>query len=323
MNKQDIYRQIQREYENERYKNTLLAEKRREQVYNRLSVVRDIDIQLKELGVKLTRLTVNHAPKAEISNIANQVNTLNSKKATALNSIGITEEYLAPIYTCPQCKDTGYINSQKCSCMKKRLIKKYYAASNLENVLQFENFDNFDLHHYSNTPYPDEDLTPMVNMSSILEDVLSQTAPEQNNCFNFYFYGNSGLGKTFMCSCIAKCMLDRGLSVIYMTAYSLASLLEKNRFRHEELDEADEAVDMLFDADLLIIDDLGTESPNSVTAAEIFNVINSRLINKKSTVISSNLRPAELSAPYSDRVVSRIVGNYTVHHFYGNDIRMK
>jgi DNA replication protein DnaC len=160
-------------------------------------------------------------------------------------------------------------------------------------------------------------------VQEILEDVLTHTDLSVNEFFNYYFYGNSGLGKTFMCSCIAKQLLDSAYSVIYMTAYNLASLLEKNRFRYDNNEDTDEAVEMLFDADLLIIDDLGTESPNSVTASEIFNVINNRLIKRKSTVISSNLEPSELAMLYSDRVVSRIMGNYTLHHFYGSDIRMK
>ena len=108
-----------------------------------------------------------------------------------------------------------------------------------------------------------------------------------------------------------------------MTAYSLAALLENNRFRRADFsEEPSEAVDMLFDTDLLIIDDLGTESPNNFTVSEFFNIINTRLINNNATIISSNLSPNELRPLYSDRIVSRIIGRYEVHHFYGSDIRM-
>lgn len=323
MNKQNIYRQIEREYENERYKNSLLLEKRREQIYARLPIVKEIDAQLKAQGVSLMRLALRHADSSEVEAVNAKITLLNKQKEAALASIGLSQDCLQPVYTCPNCKDTGYIGSTKCSCMKKRLVEKYYAVSNLSNILELENFDRFDLSFYEKTPFLDEELSPFENMRLILEDVLTNADFAENDFFNYYFYGNSGLGKTFMCSCIAKKLLDEGNSVIYMSAYSLADLLEKNRFRHDELEDDDESIDMLFDADLLIIDDLGTESPTSVTASEIFKVINNRLINRKSTVISSNLSPRELSGAYSDRVVSRIVGHYTVHHFYGNDIRMK
>ncbi len=321
MNKQTIYKQIHREYELERDKNSRLEEQRLNSLYERLPKLKETDKELKFLSISLTKQIISHSPSIE--NIKHEISLLKAKRTAILKSAGLSEEYLAPIYTCSLCKDTGYIDSEKCTCLKNKLIKKYYALSNLDTVLEYENFEKFDLSHYSNEPYPNEELTPFANMSNILEEVLDLIDTKKNRYFNFYFYGNSGLGKTFMSSCIAKSLLDRGMSVIYMTAYSLATLLEKNRFRHDELEEDDEAVDMLFEADLLIIDDLGTESPNSVTVTEFFNILNSRLINKKSTVISSNLKPSELSIQYSDRVVSRIVGSYNIHHFYGNDIRMK
>jgi DNA replication protein DnaC len=323
MNKQEIYKQIQKEYEKTRSNNELALEKKKEMLYSKLPEAKAIDTRLKELGISLTKLALRHAAPSELESVKNEITALNLRKEELLLSVGLTKASLEPIYTCPLCKDTGYIGSKKCACLKKKLISRYYKISNLDTVLQYENFEHFNLNYYSEQPYPDEEVNPRENMRDILEDVLTHTDLSVNEAFNYYFYGNSGLGKTFMCSCIAKKLLDSACSVIYMTAYSLASLLEKNRFRYDDTEDTNEAVEMLFDADLLIIDDLGTESPNSVTASEIFNVINSRLIKRKSMVISSNLEPSELAMLYSDRVVSRIMGNYTLHHFYGSDIRMK
>jgi DNA replication protein DnaC len=323
MNKQDVYRQIQREYETIRYNNDLAVENRKKELYSKFPQIKSIDDRLKELGISLTKLALRHAAASELDAVKSEVKILNEKKAALLSAAGLDKALFEPMYTCAVCKDTGYIGTKKCACLKKKLIAKYYKISNLDTILQYENFEHFNLAYYSESPHPNEELTPRENMQEILEDVLSHTELSVNGSFNYYFYGNSGLGKTFMCSCIAKKLLDSAYSVIYMTAYALASLLEKNRFRYDDIGETDEAVEMLFDSDLLIIDDLGTESPNSVTASEIFNVINSRLIKQRSTVISSNLEPSELATLYSDRVVSRIIGNYTLHHFYGSDIRMK
>lgn len=318
MNRQEIYRQIQKEYENERSKNALIDEQNRQELYKRLPEIKETDEQIRQLGLSLIKLAVRHAPKAEIDEVNRRIRQLSQKKAITAKNHGITLP--EPVYTCPKCKDTGYIGSKKCSCMKKKLIEKYYAASNLSHMLKYENFSNFNLKCYSDEPYPGEELSPRKNIKTILEDVYSLINSE-DKYFNLYFYGNSGLGKTFMCSCIAKYMLDKGSSVIYMTAYALTSLLEKNRFRPDEAQDTAESADMLFSCDLLIIDDLGTESITSITAAEIFNIINSRLINRKSTVISSNMSTAEIGTIYSDRVRSRILGNYKICYFYGSDIR--
>lgn len=322
MNIKSIYRQIQKEYEQERSKNELKAEKRLNELYTKLPSLKEINRELKADGIKLTKQMLLHAPQTEVQATQNDIARLRDKKKAALASLGLTPDYLAPIYTCEKCKDTGYIGSNKCECMKKKLVDKCYDISNLKNILQFENFDNFNLDHYSTAPFEGKAKSPYDNMAAILEDVLSQTELDSDRYFNFYFYGASGLGKTFMCSCIAKKLLDNGKTVIYMTAAALTALIEKNRFHRDELDDDDEAFDMLFQCDLLIIDDLGTEAPTAFTAAEIFNIINTRLTNKKSCVISSNLAPNKLAAQYSDRVVSRIIGSYKIHEFYGSDIRI-
>jgi DNA replication protein DnaC len=325
MNKQYIYSQIQRGYELERDKNDKLLQKRRQELYARLPVLKEIETRLAELGLKLTRLTVLHSGKSELDAVSKEIAALNAKKLAALATLtseGIDESYLQPIYTCEKCKDTGYIGNEKCACMKKKLIDYYYNASNLSKVLEYENFSKFKLTHYSDERLGDLP-SPRENIEEILQNIKKTLSSDNIKYFNYYFYGNSGLGKTFMCSCIAKYLLDRGYSVIYMTAYSLAGLLEQNRFHRDEYENVSEAVAMLFDSDLLIIDDLGTEPSTSITAAEFFNVINTRLINKRSTVISSNLSTEKLLTIYSDRVVSRIIGNYNINYFYGEDIRMK
>lgn len=324
MDKQTVYREIERDYERIRSDNEKREAMRRQAVYEKLPVVKEIDSQTAMLGAALVKNAVRHAPLSENEKIKVQLEQLSTKKEAALKSIGLSKDYLEKIYTCPLCKDTGYIKSEKCTCMKKKLIEKYYAMSNLSSVLEFENFDKFRSDCYSDSPFEGETLSPRKNIEEIEANVKACIRDiKKDGCFNHYFYGKPGLGKTFMCSCIAKEMLDMGYVVVYMTACGLAEIFEKKHFSRDDREEAEDAVEMLFDADLLIVDDLGTEPANTIIAGEFFNLINIRLTEKKSTVISSNLSARELALKYSDRVLSRIMGSYNLHHFYGVDLRSK
>ena len=138
---------------------------------------------------------------------------------------------------------------------------------------------------------------------------------------NIFLYGDTGMGKTFLSNCIAKALIDSGVSVIYVTSFELVNIFEK---RIKDKTEADAfAYDHIFDADLLIIDDLGTEFTNSFTKSNLFEIINERLLHQKSTVISSNLNIREIKELYTERIASRIADRYKILRFFGDDIRAK
>ena len=159
----------------------------------------------------------------------------------------------------------------------------------------------------------------MVNISSICEGFVSNF--KENNEENLLFYGTTGLGKTFMCNCIAKALLDKNKIVIYQTAFKILEIIERRRFGRDENRFDDFQYNLLFDADLLIIDDLGTELSNAFTNAEVFNIVNTRLINGTKTIISTNLTPKEISETYTDRVFSRVLEKFIPLRFYGPDLR--
>ena len=137
---------------------------------------------------------------------------------------------------------------------------------------------------------------------------------------NLYFYGDTGIGKTFLSNCIAKELLDRGYSVIYFTAFQLFDILGRDKFGRNE--NASDAHQNIFGCDLLIIDDLGTELSNSFTSSQLFLCLNERILRRKSTIISTNLRMNQLADIYSERVLSRISSSYTVMNLFGADIRI-
>jgi DNA replication protein DnaC len=192
--------------------------------------------------------------------------------------------------------------------------------SNIEKQLSVQNFEHFDLTVFSLEKGAKDAISQRDNMKQILSEAESfvQDFPNSQNLF---FYGASGLGKTYLCNCIAKSLLDSGHSVIYQTPFSIINIIEKKTFTDKSNTFVQMAYAQLTEADLLIIDDLGTETPNSFTISEFYNIINSRILANKSTIISTNIKLSEISSFYNDRIDSRIKGHYKLLKFFGPDIR--
>jgi len=209
-------------------------------------------------------------------------------------------------------------------CLKQRLIQKYYDCSNLSGVLERENFSTFDIRCYSATVINSEQMSPRARMEAIhgVCKEFTEGFMGEEKRGNLLFYGEPGLGKTFLCNCIAKEILDKGATVLYSTAPKLFKALEVFRFNRQEAGDP-ETVEALTEVDLLIIDDLGTEVSTLVTASELFNILNTRLLENRSIVISTNLSPAEIKNQYSERIVSRFFGEFKMLKFIGDDIRVK
>ena len=149
------------------------------------------------------------------------------------------------------------------------------------------------------------------------------TTFEEQNDMNLLFYGKPGLGKTFLLNCIAKDLMEQNVQVMYITAYDMLRTLEELKFSKEKTQDLIYARDLLYNAELLIVDDLGIEVANSFTNSEIFNLINSRIIRGKKTLISTNLNQKELSDTYTDRVFSRVYQKFTILKFIGDDLRIR
>jgi DNA replication protein DnaC len=194
--------------------------------------------------------------------------------------------------------------------------------SNLGKVFERENFDSFNINYYSEVVCPVYGLSPRANMGRIWRVALEFVEYFGKRCENLYFYGDTGLGKTFLTNCIAQDLLNEGHTVLYATATQLFKQVEDTRFNREKSAKG-LPLQAAYEVDLLIIDDLGTEFITSVTNSELFNFINVRLLDKKSTIISTNLGIEELKNTYSERISSRIEGEYNLLHFVGDDIRLR
>ena len=241
-----------------------------------------------------------------------------------LRNNGYPEDYLEPPYQCPDCKDTGYVgeyNDIPCHCLKKHATDLIYRDEPIMKRLLTDHFEDFDLSGYS-SKRDSSGMSSRENAQQALEQSKRFVETFDNSFHNLFFYGTSGSGKTFLSSCIAGSLINTDHTVIYISAVRLFNVCSDYTFG-EKKDTDDYAYKSLFTADLLIIDDLGTEVSNTFTTSSFFYLINDRLLNSKSTIISTNLTLNEVSEIYSQRVYSRLVEKYNFFHLFGFDGRIE
>lgn len=320
---ENIIHEILKEYEMKRDKAEKEALLRRNRLYKEIPELEKIDDKIKEIGIQITQAIFKEPEKGKelLNSLREKLNFLKKKKTEILKSHGYPEDYLEPKYECNICKDTGYVNGKRCKCFNQKLINIYYKQSSIAEILQKENFSNFNFEYYSDKPYGDKP-SPRANMRTIVEFALNFIKHFDTIEESLFFYGNSGLGKTFLANCIAKELLDRGKSVIYRTAPDLIEGLRINKLNPDS-EIYNEYLELLKECDLLIIDDLGTEPITAFSLQEFFNILNTRLLLGKKFIISTNLPLSEIMAIYPERIYSRIFGHFKLLNFYGEDIRLK
>ncbi len=322
MTKEEIYTAIAEDYENDRASAESKAHLLKKRLYEENPRLAEIDSEIMQNGVELFKISASGAYNTEQrENFRVKIDALNKEKDNVLKNAGYSLEALEPRYKCDICKDNGFVGSKRCQCFRMRLADKLYDLSNIGPLLEDENFNTFDYSRFSKEKNKDG-ISPYENIMNIVMDVMGAVDDIDEKPMHILFYGNSGLGKTFMCNCIAKSLMERGYFVVYMSAYKLFSYMLRFRFGRETDKEA-EAVRLLNECDLLVIDDLGTEGVNAGTIPELFDIINTRLLNNKSILISTNLSLADISKTYSERIFSRITGNFNIYKFIGSDLRLK
>jgi len=319
------FNRILREFDHRQSKNINIQKQRQAEIFTKIPQLERLHRQIGNIGLNSIRLAMENPSEKDTyeRELKENLHVLKEKKKTLLSQHGYAPDYLDPIYDCLDCKDTGYINNKKCHCLKQAIIDFAYEQSNLKEILQRENFNTFSFEPYSKEIDKSMGISPFENMTSVHQICIDFVDSFDTEFKNLILYGHSGLGKTFLCNSIAKALLDEGKTVIYLSAFQLFRLFENYRFHKEEEIVTHDDIESIFICDLLIIDDLGTEFANSVTRAELFNCLNTRLLNQKPTVVSTNLSPGQWVDQYSERVVSRIFGYYTQLKFIGSDIRLK
>ncbi len=318
------YNAIIRRYDQLQLANNRQLEERQQEVYKIIPAMTQLDEQIAQTAASYARQAILSPKSNSKEQFRREMAVLEQRKKDLLVSHGFSGNYLEPTYHCPDCKDTGFIGDKKCHCFKQAVVDLVYSQSNIRERLEKENFGSFSMDYYSDTIDRRLGISPRENMEHVLSACMDFIKNFDQSSQNLLLYGNTGVGKTFLSNCIAKELLDGAHTVIYLTAFELVDILEKNTFgKDDENDIPENMFNYCLDCDLLIIDDLGTELNNSFVTSQLFLCINERLLNHKSTIISTNLSLDELQKEYSERIFSRIISNYTVLPVLGEDIRVK
>lgn len=316
------YDAIMREYGRQQIENHHKLEERRKEIYARLPVVRQLEAEIAERSVACAKKLLE-GDKSVLDRLKEDLRDLREQKALIIRAAGYPDDYLELHYRCPDCRDTGLIDGRKCHCFLQAQMKLLHAQSNLEDVLERENFKALSYEYYDDTEIlPQLGITNAAYMRRVVAGCREFVRDFDKKHDNLLFTGSTGVGKTFLTNCIARELMDDFHSVIYLTASDLFDVFSRNKFDYDNAEDMKDMYRFILDCDLLIIDDLGTELNNSFTSSQLFYCINERMNMSRSTIISTNLTLARLRDSYTDRVTSRFMSGYRIIPLYGGDIRL-
>jgi len=299
-----------------------MCEIRLQKAYIMSPRIKEIDAQLRETMIELVGAAFKPDGRDRIDSISARNLSLQEERREEIARIGMEESLLDGDFLCVLCHDSGYRKGEICKClMELYTIEQAKELSSLLNLGK-EIFENFNLDYYSSDPDPETGISPRESMEVIFEMCREYARRFGKRSVNLFFNGAPGLGKTFLSSCIARVVSENGFSVVYNTAGSIFAKFEDAKFnRTDDQDTARAEIKRILECELLIFDDLGTEMTTAFTISALYEIINTRLITGRKTIVSSNLTMSELHARYSEQIMSRLEGEFQVLTFRGSDIR--
>lgn len=319
-----ILRRAVQKFEEDRRAREQQFQTQREAIFRRQPRLREIESELSGTASRIIAAAMRRGtdPLPAVEVLRDENLGLQAEKRRLLTQMGYPEDALEEAPVCPLCGDTGYRNGGVCRC-----LKNYYAREQQKELsrmldLGTQSFETFSLDWYSRERNFTAGISPRENMEWVYNTCRTYAqnfAPGVSG--NLLLTGGTGLGKTFLSAAIARVVSEKGCSVVYDTAGSIFRRFESQKFRREDGEEADADVERVLHCDLLILDDLGTEMTTAFVQSALYQIVNTRLMERRSTIISTNLTPGELARRYTPQIASRIEGEYTLLPFAGEDIR--
>lgn len=322
MDSGEVLNSVVAEYDKLRSENEKMRDRRVAEVYEKLPEIEEIDKKIAEIGSSTLKEILANPEKSGLKeDMKSKFTVLKQQRSEILAKNSIPSDFDKVHYRCDICKDTGHIDGGgKCGCFSQRLIDCMYKQSGIGELLKYQNFDTFNLEYYSKVKPKDKKFSPYENMKNIKSYCERYVEEFDKNRKSLCFYGDTGLGKTFISCCIAKAMMDKGKSVLYLSAAKLFKMMDDYRYGKAD---GDSGIDDIYGCDLLVIDDLGAETQTRSSAANLLELVNDRTISNKKIIINTNLNFEGMEMRYTKRFSSRLLENFTVMIFYGEDIRRK
>ncbi len=309
-------------FEEDRRERQERCRERRERIFTRQPRLRQIDAELRSTMSRIITSALRRGtdPASAIAVLRDENLSLQAEKRELLAKLGLPEDALDETPACPLCGDTGYRDGRMCRCLRSYCAREQQRELSRMLDLGSQSFDTFDLSWYSDRLEPGQRKSARQHM----EEKVYNSCAEYASHFgkrpeNLLLFGAPGLGKTHLSAAIAREVSERGFSVVYDTAGHIFGQFEQQKFGREE--EADDHVERVLSCDLLILDDLGSEMTTAFVQSALYQIINTRLMERRSTIISTNLTPEGIAQRYSPQIASRIEGEYTLLPFVGEDIR--
>lgn len=317
-----IMRRALQRFEEDRTQRENRLEERRQNIFRRQPRLRQIDSELRSTMSRIIARALRQGtdPRPAVEQLREENLGLQEEKRVLLAGMGLSEDALDAKPACALCGDTGYRGGAVCRC-----LKQYYAQEQQKELsrmldLGSQSFDTFSLEWYSDQIAAGQPRSARSHMEERVYNSCAEFAHGfGRHARNLLLFGAPGLGKTHLSAAIAREVSEKGFSVVYDTAAHIFERFEIQKFGREE--DAENDVERILNCDLLILDDLGTEMTTAFVQSALYQIINTRLMEKKSTIISTNLSPEKLEQRYTAQTVSRIEGEYQILPFVGEDIR--
>lgn len=315
----ELFADVRRQMEEGRLQALDIAQRNRQELYAKLPEVYAIDLELSRTGLlimeEISKGKEGLQERLETIRLDNQ--DLQARREACIRRAGYPADYDLPPYACKKCNDTGYDGQKMCTCLRAALSREGMKRAGVGKLFETQRFETFNLDYYRHDPRVQATMQSYLQICRRYADTFTT-----EDSRNLLLFGATGLGKTHLSTSIAGVVVEKGYDVLYESAPNLLSAYEAERFGRGSGALVTDTSRYLA-CDLLIIDDLGAEMVNSFTVGVIYNILNTRIVSRKSTIISTNLTPDEIRSRYTDRVASRLFGEFQLMRFEGKDIRMQ
>lgn len=315
-----LLRLAQEEYVRERDARRAAFERQREDVFARCPRLRQVDEELRGTVGKILAAALRRGtdPTREIARLRDENLSLQAEKQNLLTDMGLPFDALEEKPACPRCGDTGFERGEVCACLRAYYVREQ--KKELSRLLDLGNqsFDTFSLGYYSDRVEGGREKSAREQMAFVYDTCADFARSFGRQSANLLLFGAPGLGKTHLSAAIAREVSERGFSVVYDTAVHVFERFEAQKFGR---DEAEDDVHRVLECDLLLLDDLGTEMTTAFIQSALYQIVNARLMDRRSTIISTNLVPEEIARRYSPQIASRLEGEYQLLAFAGDDVR--